>query len=188
MQITAEKFLEEVKDHQVKILKDDGLYRHLLVKQPNTICQSFNIVTTPNHLFYYGDMGSFSFSRTEDMFRFFRDDTLRINEGYWAEKLQSVDRCSGYRQFSFELFKSNLMEYCQTDEQKIFMEDQLEYCDEDEYGAMEFYRSFDCSNSHGITLDDFWEYTHNQPSHRYLWCCYALVWAIQEYDKLITQK
>jgi len=180
--VTTEQFLKEIQNHNLEIKKDDGLYRHLVCKQPGTMNQSFNIVTAPGYLFYYGDMGSFTFCRVDDMFRFFRSDELSINEGYWAEKLQAVDRVDGFREFSFDLFTDNLLECCETNEQKEFIRDELGCCDQDEYGAVEFIRNFDNDNEHGVDLSDFFEYRNHVPTTRYLWCCYAIVWAIQQYD------
>ena len=187
MRLTPEKFLEDVKNHEVKILKDDGVYRHLSVRQAGTVCQSFNIVTAPNFLFYYGDMGSFTFSRVKDMFDFFRCSELGINAGYWSEKLESVDRHGGYKAFSFDKFKSNLLDYCETEIQKEWMLEELSCVDEDEYGAIGFYRDFDNDNEQGVDLSDFWECDNEEYTHRYLWCCYALVWSIQQYDALVNQ-
>ena len=184
MVLTLEKFLKDIEKHEINILKDDGLYRHLLVKKPGTICQSFNIVTAPGVLFYYGDMGSFTFSRLEDMFNFFRDKDLKINAGYWSEKIYAVDRHSGYKEFSFDLFKENLFDYCTTEEQKQFIKEELEHVEEDEFGAVAFYRDFDNDNEVGVDLSDFWECCNTKMSFRYLWCCYAMVWTINEYDKI----
>ncbi|TMN38823.1 hypothetical protein CWC03_10775 [Pseudoalteromonas sp. S2755] len=187
MELTAEKFLKDVKQHRVTVIKDDGMYRHLLVREPGTVCQSFNIVTSPGILFYYGDMGSFTFSRVQDMFEFFRDSKLRINAHYWSEKLVSVDRHGGYKAFSFDKFKTNVLDYCETEAQKEWIRSELNSIEEDEFGAVEFYRSFKSDNEYGIDLSDFWECDNNEYTPRYLWCCYAVVWTIQQYDLLLIQ-
>jgi len=187
MKITAESFLKDVESHELNILRDDGVYRHIFVKQPNTVCESFNIITTPGYLIYYGDMGSFVFTRVQDMFNFFRRKELSINEGYWAEKLEAADRHGGYEKFSFEQFKENLMSYCETDEQKQWMESELEFVGDDEHSAIEFCHDFDNNNEAGVDLSDFWECDNNKYTHRFIWCCYALVWTIQQYDLLNTE-
>lgn len=77
-------FERDVAEHQMQVLRDDRLYRHLLFKKPGTGCYHFNIVTYPGTLVYTGDMGSFVFQRLEDMFEFFRSDADRgdgINPG-----------------------------------------------------------------------------------------------------------
>lgn len=180
-----EQFLKDVENHKLYVLRDDGLYRHLRFKDPRTICQYFDVVTWPGYLAYSGDMGCFVFNRIEDMLCFFRNEKedWGINEGYWAEKLEAVDSRGGYKEFSWDLFVENLMEYCETDEQKAWMNEELRSAEEDEYGAIEFYRNFDNDNEAGVDLSDFWECRHDEPTFRFLWCCHALVWGIQQYDK-----
>ena len=189
-QMNKEDFLKDVANHQLTILKDDGIYRHIHLGSPNTNNQSFEIVTWPGYLSYSGDMGCFVFSRLEDMFRFFRDSSgdLKINTGYWSEKLHAVDSCDGYKKFSWDSFVESLMEFCETEEQKKWMNDELEYIENDEFGAVEFYRNFDNDNDLSIDLSDFFECTHSVPTQRYLWCCYALVWAIKQYDLVKQEK
>jgi len=188
-ELNKEKFLKEVSDHDLIILKDDGLYRHIRFKEPNTMMQYFDIVTWPGYLAYSGDMGSYTFSRIEDMFSFFRDesDTWGINPGYWSEKLEAVCRTDGYKEFSWDAFVENLMDYCDTDEQKEFIRSELEYVESDEFGAVSFIREFDNDNEAGVDISDFWECSHDVPATRFLWCCYALVWGIRKYDDAMKQ-
>lgn len=50
--LTFEQFSTDVKDHQLTIIKDDGLYRHLLVKKPGTIESHYEIITWPGQIWY----------------------------------------------------------------------------------------------------------------------------------------
>lgn len=113
---TEESFLKDVSEHQMTLLHDEGVYRHLFFAVPGTICQSFNLVTGPGFLLYRGDMGCFEFERTRDMFKFFRTsendfnykgpDKLSINPHYWSEKVEAADkRGDGVQQFSHEVFE-----------------------------------------------------------------------------------
>jgi hypothetical protein len=43
---TEDKFLVDVKAHQMTILRDDGVYRHLRFAKPRTNNQRFDLVTT----------------------------------------------------------------------------------------------------------------------------------------------
>lgn len=106
-QLTEEMFLKDVAKHEMAVLMDNGIYRHLRLKQPGSSTMWFDIVTWPGFLAYSGDMGSFVFSRLNDMFQFFRSDSkkdgLGINLSYWGEKLEAVDRSgrtSNHRQYS----------------------------------------------------------------------------------------
>lgn len=118
------KFLKDVADHEMIIIRDDGLHRHIRFKQSGTYCMHFDLITWPGYLCYTGDMGTFVFQRLRDMFEFFRTDrehlrlrdgrTLAINPSYWGEKLEAVDRsgdCGSYREFSEEKFDRAVMGY-----------------------------------------------------------------------------
>lgn len=86
----AERFARDTAHHQLTVLHDDGLYRHLRAQKPGSSTFWFEIATWPGSLAIRGDYGdSYVFSRTDDMFGFFRrnGNTLGINPGYWAEKL-----------------------------------------------------------------------------------------------------
>lgn len=118
---TIESFLKDVEKHEMKVLLDNGVYRHLQCKAPGTFNQWFDIVTWLGHLAYTGDMGSFVFSRLEDMFKFFRvqdgSGELRINRPYWGEKLEAVDRdgrTSSHTQFSEDLLRQHVEETIKT--------------------------------------------------------------------------
>ena len=97
----------EIVDHEMRIHLDDGLYRHIRYQKPGTGVQYFNLTTFPHHLCISGDMGTYVFSRVEDMFGFFRDPGMSkgINLGYWGEKLKSVSTFGGYEKFNVEEFK-----------------------------------------------------------------------------------
>ena len=105
-EITRDAFLQDVAKHEMRVLLDaqiDGVmpYRHLRFADPATGHQHFYLTCIPGRLVYSGDMGTFVFARTVDMFSFFRSGItprgLEINEAYWHEKLEAVDRCDGSR-------------------------------------------------------------------------------------------
>jgi hypothetical protein len=113
-----EVFLKDVEKHEMSVLLDSGVYRHLRFKAPGTSVAWFDVVTWPGFLAYSGDMGTFVFSRLDDMFKFFRTDQdaagkLRINRSYWGEKLEAVDRggrASGHRQYSEDRLREHVEE------------------------------------------------------------------------------
>lgn len=123
-QLTEESFLKDVATHEMHVLMDSGVYRHLRFKRPGTGCMHFDLITYPGYLVYSSDMGCYVFSRLEDMFEFFRADrehrhlrngeTLAINLGYWSEKLRAVDggrNNPGAMEFSEEKFRRVINEY-----------------------------------------------------------------------------
>ena len=91
---SRERFLKDVKTHEMHIMLDNGLYRHVRFKRPNTGTYYFDLVTWAGHLVICGDAGDFHFSREEDMFGWFNhniydfDHEHIINPQYWGQKLQ----------------------------------------------------------------------------------------------------
>lgn len=110
------RFAGDTAHHQLEIVLDEGLHRHLRFRRPGTGCYGFDIVTWPGYLAISGDMGSAVFSRLHDMFEFFRPTPsdqgrlapgeLYVNLPYWAEKCQANDGAP--KQFSCELFERTL--------------------------------------------------------------------------------
>ena len=203
---TEADFLANVKDHQMTILADDGIYRHIRFAQPGTRNRQFDLVTWPGYLSYSGDMGDYTFSRLRDMFQFFRtachrpNERLDINVGYWAEKVQAADRRSGLTCFDSERFEEVVREQrlewikkaarehlLDKDERRELWEaiedEVLGRADDGEQEAI----SAACDFSHGAggrtyRFDDFWEHNLNAFAGHYVWCCYAIAWGIAKYD------
>lgn len=209
-QCTEEQFQKDVAGHQMQVIRDDGLYRHIRFTQPQSRCMQFDLITWPGHLCYTGDMGTYVFSRVEDMFCFFRTDPrdfnynraggLSINTGYWAEKcLASCTRDSGdgIRAFSQDKFREVVEDYITNhieshdldeeaqEELLEAVEDEVLSClDDGEHEAMSAAYSF---NHNGFELTDFFENTFTEKTYQYVWCCYALAWGIQQYDKAMAK-
>lgn len=198
---SQQAFLTDVQHHQMKVLRNDGLYRHLRFKRPETICESFDLITYPGGLLYRGDMGAFCFERTADMFAFFRTDRGSINPSYWSEKLVGVDRCRNpVKEFCEETFDQRIKEivlrWVRDNEFHTTREQRRELWDtvlEEVIGADSDsggYRKQIAANdfTHQVYpgerfhLHDIWEYDFTEYTHRFLWCCYALVWGIKQYD------
>ncbi|EPJ7714344.1 hypothetical protein [Citrobacter freundii] len=112
---TSNRFLVDTAFHRMEIIRDDGLYRHLRMKQPGTSCYYFDIITWPGYLTVTGDMGTWTFSRINDMFNFFGRWDGEINTGYWSEKLEAGACCSARellaKDFDEDEFSESLKEY-----------------------------------------------------------------------------
>ena len=113
-QCTEASFLKDVASHRITVFRDDGIYRHVRLRNPKSSDMSFELVTWPGYLAYVGDMGSYVFQRTADMFRFFRTGedhqlkdglTLAVSHEYWAEKCQASEHREGIEKFSSEKFR-----------------------------------------------------------------------------------
>lgn len=206
IEVNEAYFLKDVAEHQIEIIKDDGVYRHIKFASPGTSAMSFELTTWPGHLCYSGDMGDFVFFRLNDMFNFFRTDsesprakgeTLYINTGYWGEKCVAIDKIDGIRTFSPENFTDNvkdwLEEYLEDEKDEEFkaalteavQDELLDYADSMiEQEAREALNdfSFRYKNDRIVEISDTWEWTLTEKSFRFVWCCYAIVWGIMQYD------
>ncbi|MFC9973613.1 hypothetical protein ACFVH6_22230 [Spirillospora sp. NPDC127200] len=101
------RFLPDVANHEMTVLRDDGLYRHLHFRGTGFGTYWFDLVTWPGCLAINGDMGGYQFRRVPDMFEFFRGP--RINPDYWAEKTpQGRD---SVREYSPEQFEERVKEH-----------------------------------------------------------------------------
>lgn len=72
--------------HEMTVLHEQGLHRHLRFRNPESCQWAFDLITWPGHLSITGDIGTYVFARTVDMTTFFKG---YINTDYWAEKVQS---------------------------------------------------------------------------------------------------
>jgi hypothetical protein len=183
------------------VLRDDGVNRHVRFRNPDSSNMFFDLITWPQCLCYTGDMGTYVFRRTEDMFKFFRaSDDLRayhqnkgrklaINLHYWAEKLESVDRCDGFKEYSPEVFRNHIKDLIGDEEidpelRAAIEADLITPTFQFELEARDAVAEF--NNEHDEIFRDFWEANLTEYTYRFVWCCYALVWGIEQYD-VMTQ-
>lgn len=200
---TESNFIEDTTSHTIKIIKDDGVYRHIAARKPNTIIMGFDIVTWPGRLVYTGDMGHYVFARLPDMFDFHRQPPDKnIPYAYWAEKCEAGDRSGrndndGIREFSEELFKEHVEE-----DFKNWLENHAELIKDNPQFDEEIRERLEnevlsCSNEGYIRacdaaldfevdgeqiLQDFWEHDCYDYTYRFIWCCNAIRWTINQYD------
>ncbi|WP_344748917.1 hypothetical protein [Kribbella aluminosa] len=108
-------FLNYTAGHELTVVHDDGLYRHLRMRDPQMGgIWSWDVVTWPGHLATSGDLASgFVFARIEDMLDFFNraghrshysDGAPSIDFAYWAEKIVGRDCYHGVRKYSHNIF------------------------------------------------------------------------------------
>lgn len=197
---TQERFLDDITEHQMEIIKDDGVFRCLKFRKPESSYYWIDIVTWPGHLCISGDCGTYVFARTFDMFKFFRtgknnteSKDLFINTGYWAEKVLSQDTNGSIKEYSSSLFKDAVKNsfdsyYEDVNEDDISrqqcweqIKDSLLCVADQEYEAM---HSVDNFEFEGFEFVDFFEYNFQEYTFRYIWNLYAIVWGIAQYDKI----
>ena len=200
---TQERFLADVRDHAIQIIRDDGVYRHVRFKRPNSNCMGFELITWPGMLCYTGDMGTYVFSRLNDMFNFFRmpqDQLFDIDFRYWAEKVEGQDKWDGLREWDEDSFKKEIRRQkgrLALAWHKKLKEDQFEDLmrelddvvnSSDEIEAVQRVRDFhftywdDQGEMRSIYLDTDDFPSCKKYSYRFTWCCHALAWGIAQYD------
>jgi len=185
-----ERFDSDTADHEMTVIHDDGIYRHLRFQKPGTYTYGYDIVTWPGFLAYTGDMGEFMFSRLPDMFAFFASETGSINPDYWGEKLKGPGR-DGHLTFSVAAYRACVNEWYDQQAEELSADDARalrQAVDDallggdpfDEREAVEWMRDFKHA---GMTIYDPWDYNLREHDGRFLWCCWALVRGIAQYRK-----
>jgi len=194
-ELTKEAFLRCVEKHEMEVLLDNGVYRHLRFKAPDTGNQHFHLVTFPGRLVYCGDMGSYLFERTTDMFGFFRRPDRGINLSYWSEKVDAQDR-DGIKEFSLERAKEIVKEIVKEqaeyleesekskiDEELELLLDEIDMDANDVGDVMRVASDFNSDVIDGDWFSDLWDYSTQEYTYRFQWACYAIAWGIEQYDK-----
>lgn len=97
--------------HEMTILHDDGLHRHLRFRSPDHGHYWFELITVPGALIFRGDGDSYVFARTTDMFEFFRSRNGSINPHYWAEKLTIPGGRRAITEYDPDLFEQRVKEH-----------------------------------------------------------------------------
>ena len=196
------RFIGDVSRHQLTVIRENGLYRHLRFKRFGSSAYWFDLVTWPGYLCVTGDMGTWTFSRIEDMFDFFTDahfgrrESLLINPGYWSEKFEAGAgrgrRESPCFEFDARRFDKGLQEWldaylqdCDNAEQAEEAKEAINELKGNDYTTeSDAYHAFDgVFFPSGVSTYDIMEGLGNLQtySHHYLWVCYAIVWGIERY-------
>lgn len=189
-QRALQQLLGSVKGHQMTVLQDQDVYRHLRFKSPANGFYWFDLITWPGYLYVGGDIESWVFSRVPDMFTFFGDRVGQINPGYWSEKLRAP-RPDAARRYSADVFQRVVMEHFEeyaserlADADAIRRDLQQEVLDDD-WGELqdESYARLrlDRFKSHDFHFYDTWEWDFSEWDHHFLLSCHAIVWGIAKY-------
>lgn len=183
----GKEFEEFTKNHEMEIIKDNGVYRHINFRQPKTIHYSYSLVTWPGYLAITGDIANgYLFRRIHDMFEFFSTDR-DINPQYWGEKC--IGSPSPIEEHSEEVFHLSVAEHLSEDwtgleeaELEVIRADwkthtnryEIQYR-EQAYDAL---RDFE---SNGYRFSDVWEMEFVQYDLSFLLACYAIKQGVHTY-------
>ncbi|QTD97033.1 hypothetical protein [Streptomyces cyanogenus] len=188
----AARFTRDTAGHQMTVLHDDGLYRHLrFTNNPRGYGEYwFDLITWPGRLAMCGDLGDdYVFSRMPDMFEFFRADRRwGINPHYWAEKLGGGRR--SVKEYSEELLRQRVVEQFVNDAKwggvpagtgKHLRTWVLNEDLSDEHTARNVLEDFAFQ---GYEFKDVWEWDFHDYESSFIWACYAIQWGIARYDRV----
>lgn len=185
----ADRFAKETASHEMTVLHDDGLYRHLRFRAPESSFYWYELVTWPGFLAVGGDVDHFVFSRVEDMFTFFRRNGNEhgINPSYWSEKLQ--DGRERAETYSEDVFKQTVMEELKhlpvpnlTEGQREARSELMERVASGDAHWAEGAREMLADAEQADLLSDTWEWRLKDWDWAFLWCCHAIVAGIAKYD------
>lgn len=188
-QTALDQLLNAVSEHEMTVLLDEGVYRHLRFKSPKNSFYWFDLITWPGHLVVGGDIQHYMFARVHDMFNFFSGKIGHINPGYWSEKLLAPRECSTY---SVDEFRRQVTEHWEEyrdhhliDADAIWRDLQEQILDDD-WGELSDETMarlrLDRFESHGFRFYDTWEWDFKTVDHHFLLSCHAIVWGIAKYD------
>lgn len=173
------------------VISDNGVNRCLrFAAEKDGWHLHFVITTWPNYLCVSGDMGCFVFTRLYDMFEFFRSSSgkLSINPQYWAEKVEAQDRrTGGIDEYDANIFRAALRarfdnwDFASKAEKKECWKEieQQVLSAENEYEAFSNASNFKYGE---FDFPDFYESRLRKYTYHFLWCCFAIAWAIKQYD------
>jgi hypothetical protein len=206
-QCTEDQFLQDAVSHVMTVIRDDGVHRHLRFRKapPGGSEYWFDLITWPGSLCIDGDMGTYVFRRSPDIFEFFRTDRayaehqgckLGINLGYWAEKLQAMPD-KGVKEFDEDRFNSvireRLVDWMRDKRDQTTKEERrdlwdavhgeviyVDGADRKEIAAYDFVHTVRMGLQFGF--QDLWESRLERYTFHFVWVCFAIAWGVKTYD------
>jgi hypothetical protein len=188
---SAARFARDTRGHEMTVLLDQGLYRHLrFMTAGHGSIGSFQLITWPYNLVVKtGWTFHFDIDATPDMFDLFRNTAFsgEINPGYWSEKVRAGrDEIEGFNPDLFEQqVKQHVVEAIRNGDapRGIGAEvtrDIFEWGDiSHEAGARKELEDF---RYEGWTFGETWEWKFCDYTPGFLHSCHAIRHGIDVYD------
>ncbi|MGW9310676.1 hypothetical protein ACWGPQ_21975 [Saccharomonospora azurea] len=194
----AERFARETGEHQMTVLHDAALYRHLRFRSPGHGMYWFDLITVPGTLIFQGDGESFVFRRLPDMFAFFRGSAYQGQPDidYWAEKLTSGR--DSVRCYDQQLLEQHIREEIAEHADELpglaaaVQEEVLDQLVGDESVDRQLVDEFryyaEAVPDWTLKLPDFefvdtFDWQCRGYHWWFEWACHAIVWGIAQYDQ-----
>ena len=185
-----QRFLSDTTNHQMTVLRDDGLYRHLRFQVPGDWAYRYDLITWPGFLAVTGDMGEYLFTRIDDMFSFFGAEQS-INPDYWSEKLAGKGTSDQAHVFTVPAFQAVVLDWyrfyaedlepAEASALRAAIDNELLADDIAPSNSHEGYQLLDSFNYGEHHITDCWEYNMTEFDSRFLWCCWGIVAGIKQY-------
>ncbi len=187
--------LSNVSNHEMTILQDNELYKHLRFRAPGTSMWGFDIITWPGYLTIVGDIGDgYIFHLEQNMLRFFDHSQPdgNINPGYWAEKLT---RSITYEEYSPDVFTrtitdlaTDLRDHIPWDDHQRFNEsitdDVLSHAENGETYARDALHNFtftDSTNTQHTFNTDTQDHNFTDYKYHFILALHAILWGAKTY-------
>lgn len=200
----AEAFPKDVTDHTMTVLLDSGLHRHLRFSNPVSSTYWFELVTWPGHLAIAGDMGTYVFERTVDMFGFFKIGPVNLQ--YWAQKAQGAADLTAHseplvRRLVDEYVDEWAPAWAPTEAQLKDLRAALDQAIDEGCGNTDltyqvlddfYWHTDDDQDDVEFRFEDLSEWSMREYSYHFAWCCHAIAWGIGKYldagGRIVTTK
>ena len=188
-------FLKDIKNHTMKVIKDDGVYRNIEFSNNGSSICKYSLITWPGYLTIVGDMGDLVFKRLEDMFEFFGGHSLKpenppvamINPDYWTQKLVAKDKDPmEFDEAKAEAFVEDYLKDSEfTDEEKADFREGINY-ENIELFQESFYDAICHAGRSDHYPDDIYGYVRSY-TMQYLWKLFAIQYGIYLYKQYKKQ-
>lgn len=199
--IKPEDFYEIAQHLRMQIIEDKelpdggGRLRLLRFRREDKQFQGwFDIVSYPGTLIINGDYGCYAFARTPDMFDFFRTSRKEPNVDYWASKCLQPRKT--FTAYSPELFVHQVVDWIVErvkggdrfgpELRQRIRDEVIGEAENGQIAAISAALNFEDEAGHSV-FQDFYEVTTEAYDFGFLWCLYAVMWAVQQYDKAKEQ-
>ena len=191
------RFERETAEHQLTVLHDDGVYRHLRFRRGESSFYWFDIVTWPGCLSVGGDVDTYVFARAKDMFGWFESSAGGgINPHYWAQKLVAPRGTDGARSYSHDSLRACVHDWARShadeadmpmyhdvlidalEREVLYDEWETTWTEQEGRERLEILETE--IRAAGGYLET-WEWDLREYDWSFLWCCWAIVWGIGQY-------
>lgn len=205
---TVDRFSQSVVNHKAEVLLDVGFHRHVRCAAPGDSNMWFEVISWPGRLVVSGDMGTYLFARSVDMFALFRSKVLgAIDCRYVVEKCEAADCRFGTHAFSDARLRTCIDDLIEIRTEEFSLSDAdveriryemrdvfpdgwfSDYLEEDR--SFEAKRrlnefSFETRTGKTVCFGEYAEQDLTEITSRFQWIVLAACWAVREYDATKT--